>query len=75
MPEENQGRAETPAPPPAPAAKSAAARMLTRGMAEPKASRGSRAKSERSADAVKPTQKPGAAGSSRKVRRGASKGR
>jgi hypothetical protein len=49
--------------------------MMTRSVAEPKASRGSKAKAQRSTDAAKPSQKPAAGGSSRKVRRGASKGR
>jgi hypothetical protein len=76
MPEENQSRAGSPAESAEPAGKKAAAvRMMTRGVAEPKASRGTRTKAQRSADAAKPSQKPAAAGSSRKVRRGASKGR
>jgi hypothetical protein len=76
MPEENQGRADGPAEPANPAPKKAAAvRMMTRSVAEPKASRGSKAKAQRSTDAAKPSQKPAAGGSSRKVRRGASKGR
>lgn len=76
MPEENQSRAEAPAEPASPVAKNAAAvRMMTRSVAEPKSSRGTKAKAQRSADAAKPSQKPNAGGSSRKVRRGASKGR
>ena len=76
MPEENQSRAEG-SEPTAPAGKKAAAvRMMTRGVAEPKASRGTRTKTERGTDAAKPSQKPSAGASSgRKVRRGASKGR
>ena len=76
MPEENQSRAERPAAPAEPAAKKAAAvRMMTRGLAEPKASRGAKAKAQRSADAAKPSQKPAAGAAGPKVRRGAAKGR
>jgi hypothetical protein len=76
MPEENQSRAEAPAEPTAPAGKKAAAvRMMTRGVAEPKASRGSKTKAQRSADTAKPSQKPAAGSSGPKVRRGAAKGR
>ena len=77
MPEENQSRAEGPVEPaPAAGKKAAAVRMMTRGVAEPKASRGTRTRAERSADTAKPSQKPSAGASSgRKVRRGASKGR
>ena len=76
MPEENQSRAAGPTEPAEPAGKKAAAvRMMTRGVAEPKASRGTKAKAQRTADAARPSQKPGAANSGRKVRRGAAKGR
>ena len=76
MPEENQNRAERPAEPGPPAGKKAAAvRLMTRSVAEPKASRGARPRAERTADAAKPSQKPAAGASGRKVRRGASKGR
>ena len=77
MPEENQSRAASPTEPAEPAGKKAAAvRMMTRGVAEPKASRGTKAKAHRGADAAKPSQKPAAGASSgRKVRRGAAKGR
>lgn len=76
MPEENQSRAESPAEPATPAGKKAATvRMMTRGLAEPKPSRGTKAQARRSADAAKPTQKPAAGSSGPKVRRGAAKGR
>ena len=55
--------------------KSAAVRMMTRFVGGPVASRGNRGKAQRTEDAIKPSQKPTAGGSSRVVRRGASKGR
>lgn len=62
--------------PDAPAVKkSAAVRMMTRFVGGPVASRGNKGKTQRTEDVAKPSQKPTAGGSSRVVRRGASKGR
>jgi hypothetical protein len=87
MPEKNQSTAPDPAgPPTGPDGKpadaagaapkhSAAVRMMTRSVVSPKPSRGVKAKTQRTADAARPTQKPDGGGTARKVRRGAAKGR
>jgi hypothetical protein len=58
-----------------PAKKSAAVRMMTRGVGGTTLGGSKKEKAQRATDAAKPSQKPTAGGSSRVIRRGASKGR
>jgi len=73
MSEKNPTEPEKPTD--APAKKSAAVRMMTRHVGGPVAGGSKKERAQRAADAAKPSQKPTASGSSRVVRRGASKGR
>ncbi|HEX3146832.1 MAG TPA: hypothetical protein VHR66_01950 [Gemmataceae bacterium] len=58
-----------------PAKKSAAARMMIRGLGGPVASGGKKGKTQHATDASKPASKPTGGGSSRMPFRGATKGR
>ena len=70
-----EGKAPAAEPAKKPAGSSAAARMMTRSIAVKKTTGTAKGDAQRTADAVRPSQIPGAAVAGRPGRRGASKGR